>query len=152
MPQAPSRPSITGFNCDPNYSTPSGVPCVPAQFGDFNCRDLAQWGVSSISVVGQDVYSIDNDGDGHACEATPNPRTNDFGAWVSEYAGAGLLVGVVIALVVTAASGRWIVRLYRSADSDAERRGYRMGVAMLVFGAVPVALSAVALFAILGID
>jgi hypothetical protein len=139
-------------SCNPNYATPPDVPCVPSQTGDFNCRDLARWGVGGITVVGNDVYHMDADGDRTACEELPNPRTNDFGAWVADHAGFGAVAAILIVVAVTIASGRWFVRLYKLADTDAERRGYRMSVATMAIAAVPLAILSVALFAMLGID
>jgi len=50
--------------CNKNYSG-----CVP-QKSDVDCADLD----TSVKVIGVDVYSLDRDGDGRACEW--NPKTN----------------------------------------------------------------------------
>lgn len=47
-------------NCNPNYS---GA-CLPL-YGTFSCKDS---GYTNIRVIGVDVFGIDKDGDGWACE------------------------------------------------------------------------------------
>jgi hypothetical protein len=48
--------------CDPNYE---GA-CVPTGHGDVNCADVHE---TDIQVVGNDIYGLDGDGDGTACES-----------------------------------------------------------------------------------
>ena len=50
--------------CDTNYSG-----CVP-QKTDVDCSDINQ----SVKVIGVDVYALDRDGDGRACEWNPKPN------------------------------------------------------------------------------
>ncbi len=54
---APKPPSN---NCSPNYS-----PCVPGNHGDVDCGDLPG---SNYHVIGEDIYGLDRDGDGVACD------------------------------------------------------------------------------------
>jgi hypothetical protein len=51
-----------GGDCDPNYE---GA-CVPTGYGDVNCADVYE---TDFYVVGADIYSLDGDGDGVACES-----------------------------------------------------------------------------------
>jgi hypothetical protein len=53
-------PSTDG--CDPNYE---GA-CVPTGYGDVNCDDVIE---TDFDVVGYDVYGLDGDEDGIACES-----------------------------------------------------------------------------------
>jgi hypothetical protein len=53
--------SSSDATCDANYSG-----CVPADAGDVNCTDLSD---SDIEVIGEDIYGLDRDGDGIACES-----------------------------------------------------------------------------------
>ncbi|MEY2634313.1 MAG: hypothetical protein RIS75_253 [Actinomycetota bacterium] len=54
-------------NCDPNYSG-----CVPVQ-KDVDCADFT----ASVTVTGTDIYELDRDGDGKACEWNePSPSTS----------------------------------------------------------------------------
>lgn len=59
-------PSTGGANCDANYD-----PCVP-EAPDVDCAggtgDGPAYAEGPISVVGYDVYDLDRDGDGTACE------------------------------------------------------------------------------------
>ena len=55
------RTAPSGAPCDPNYD-----PCVPVST-DVNCSDLR----TRITVTGTDVYRLDRDGDGTACEWFP---------------------------------------------------------------------------------
>ena len=48
--------------CDPNYE---GA-CVPATYGDVDCGEIPE---TDFYVVGDDVYGLDGDGDGIACES-----------------------------------------------------------------------------------
>jgi len=48
--------------CDENYN-----PCVPKS-EDINCSDLS----NQVKVTGQDIYQLDRDGDGIACESLPS--------------------------------------------------------------------------------
>jgi hypothetical protein len=48
--------------CDPNYE---GA-CVPTGHGDVNCADVDE---TDIQVVGDDIYGLDGDDDGTACES-----------------------------------------------------------------------------------
>lgn len=50
--------------CDTNYSG-----CVPTQT-DVDCSDIQ----TSVKVIGVDVYALDRDGDGRACEWNPKPN------------------------------------------------------------------------------
>ena len=59
--EASAAGDATG-NCDPNYS---GA-CVPADRGDVNCADVPG---TDVEVVGEDVYGLDGNGDGLACES-----------------------------------------------------------------------------------
>jgi hypothetical protein len=54
-------------NCDPNYSG-----CVPVQ-KDVDCADFTE----SVTVTGKDIYELDRDGDGKACEWNePSPTAS----------------------------------------------------------------------------
>ncbi len=48
-----------GSDCNPNYSV-----CLP-NVGDLNCGDIPY---KRFQVIGVDVYGLDRDGDGIACE------------------------------------------------------------------------------------
>jgi hypothetical protein len=52
-------------NCDPNYSS-----CVPIK-QDVDCVDIGGDG-GEIQVLGKDIYGLDRDGDGRACEWNNN--------------------------------------------------------------------------------
>lgn len=45
--------------CDPNYTG-----CVPVSSGDVDCYEVGE----EVEVVGEDVYGLDLEGDGNACE------------------------------------------------------------------------------------
>ncbi|WP_210505470.1 G5 domain-containing protein [Naasia sp. SYSU D00057] len=68
-PPAPVAPpaSAAGEGCDPNY----GGACVPIDF-DVDCDGGAGNGPSyvrgPVTVVGSDIYALDRDGDGIACD------------------------------------------------------------------------------------
>ena len=49
-----------GGNCNPNYR-----PCIPMTRPDWDCSELS----GTYAVVGADVYRLDRDGDGVACES-----------------------------------------------------------------------------------
>lgn len=48
--------------CDVNYE---GA-CVPADVGDVDCTEILE---TDFDVVGVDVYGLDGDGDGIACQS-----------------------------------------------------------------------------------
>ncbi len=48
--------------CDANYQ---GA-CVPADVGDVDCTEILE---TDFDVVGVDVYGLDGDGDGIACQS-----------------------------------------------------------------------------------
>jgi micrococcal nuclease len=54
-------PTSSGSGCDPNYA---GA-CVPISSTDLDCSDIDAHG---FQVVGKDVYGLDRDHDGVACE------------------------------------------------------------------------------------
>ncbi len=54
--------AISSGDCDPNYE---GA-CVPTGYGDVNCADVIG---TDFYVVGEDIYGLDGDGDGIACES-----------------------------------------------------------------------------------
>lgn len=62
----PSPPADSGGDCDPNYGG-----CVP-QASDVDCAggsgDGPEYVSGPIPVTGTDVYGLDSDGDGVACE------------------------------------------------------------------------------------
>jgi hypothetical protein len=61
-------PLPRGSNCDPNYSgacVPSGVSDVDCAGGGGNGPEYVQ---GPVRVVGKDIYGLDRDGDGVACE------------------------------------------------------------------------------------
>lgn len=60
---ATSSTSTTGDDCSSDYA---GA-CVPLDQADVSCADL---GVDDIDVIGADVYGLDPDEDGVACEQT----------------------------------------------------------------------------------
>ena len=49
--------------CDGNYS-----PCIPSRV-DVNCSDLT----TRVTVIGEDIFELDRDGDGIGCESLPPP-------------------------------------------------------------------------------
>lgn len=53
--------------CHPNYGG-----CVPANQGDVDCDQVGQ----RVRVLGADVFGLDRDGDGVACEQFTNPVVN----------------------------------------------------------------------------
>lgn len=55
--------STTGEDCSSDYA---GA-CVPLDQADVSCADL---GVDDLDVIGADVYGLDPDEDGVACEQT----------------------------------------------------------------------------------
>ena len=68
VPLRPTRGVSTGLlhatrtsasACNPNYT-----PCVKNVAGDLNCPQIRH----KVKVVGSDVYGLDRDGDGYACE------------------------------------------------------------------------------------
>jgi hypothetical protein len=65
----PSRPAPTPSNCDPNYS---GA-CLKPNVSDYDCAggsgDGPYYVQGPITVVGDDHYGLDADGDGVACES-----------------------------------------------------------------------------------
>ena len=69
-PQLPQQPSNktdqSSSRCDPNYS-----PCVPIA-SDVDCAggggDGPVYVKGPIRVIGTDIYGLDRDGDGIACE------------------------------------------------------------------------------------
>lgn len=62
----PNAPKKSTSNCDPNYSG-----CVPIS-SDVDCAGGSGNGPAyvqgPINVIGHDVYKLDRDGDGVACE------------------------------------------------------------------------------------
>jgi len=52
--------------CDPNYLTWPGDPCVPVSAADLNCADINN---TPVRVVGTDPHSFDGDNDGTGCDA-----------------------------------------------------------------------------------
>jgi Excalibur calcium-binding domain len=60
-------PSVVLADCDPNY----GNVCVPVA-SDVDCAGGSGNGPEYVSgpvhVVGEDIYDLDRDGDGIACE------------------------------------------------------------------------------------
>lgn len=48
-----------GSGCDPNYTG-----CVPESFGDVDCDEVGE----EVEVIGEDVYGLDLEEDGYACE------------------------------------------------------------------------------------
>jgi len=59
--QAAAAESASGSaNCNPNYT-----PCIPDVPYDLNCADIGEM----VTVIGVDVYNLDGDGDGYACES-----------------------------------------------------------------------------------
>lgn len=48
-----------GSACDPNYTG-----CVPESFGDVDCDEVGE----EVEVIGEDVYGLDLEEDGYACE------------------------------------------------------------------------------------
>jgi hypothetical protein len=54
--------SAAASECDPNYE---GA-CVPTGHGDVDCADVHE---TDVQVVGEDIYGLDGDGDGTACES-----------------------------------------------------------------------------------
>jgi resuscitation-promoting factor RpfB len=61
--QAPAAPAPSGSGggagCDSNYTG-----CVPSGQGDVDCADVN----GPVQVIGDDIYGLDRDGDGQACE------------------------------------------------------------------------------------
>ncbi|WP_040491055.1 hypothetical protein [Ilumatobacter nonamiensis] len=68
MTVSDERDQLQSGACSDDYLTPAEEPCVPGG-GDIDCSDLVQWGVGHVEVVGEDVYAMDNDQDGIACES-----------------------------------------------------------------------------------
>lgn len=48
--------------CHPSYT-----PCLPL-VDDLDCPDVVALGLAPVTVVGEDVYGLDADGDGVGCE------------------------------------------------------------------------------------
>ncbi len=55
----PYVPSESGSGCDANYTG-----CVPISAGDVDCDEVGE----GVEVVGEDVYGLDLEEDGYACE------------------------------------------------------------------------------------
>lgn len=68
----PSAKTVGASDCHPSYSGR----CVPANALDVDCAGGGGNGPKFVSgplrVIGPDVYRLDGDGDGRACE--PQPR------------------------------------------------------------------------------
>lgn len=137
--------------CAPEYVTPAGEPCVPGR-ADIDCEDLAQWGISSVAVIGDDVHSFDVDSDGTGCENNITPRATSLGESVSSIAEAGTIVGAIFLAVLCIVPVRLAWRAYHEAPDDAERRSMRFNVAMTVGSAFTLALIGAFVFALLGIE
>jgi len=58
-----SPPGVDPDVCDDNYS-----PCIPSSV-DVNCSDLT----TRVTVIGEDIFELDRDGDGIGCESLPPP-------------------------------------------------------------------------------
>lgn len=52
---------FTYAGCNPNYT-----PCLPI-VSDLDCADIRAMGLGPVTVIGKDVYRLDGDGDGKAC-------------------------------------------------------------------------------------
>lgn len=67
MPPPPPPPPAPAGGCDPNYSGP----CVPIA-ADVDCDggsgDGPAYVAGPVQVIGADVYDLDRDGDGIACD------------------------------------------------------------------------------------
>lgn len=120
--------------------------------GDLDCALLNSWGVSDVRVVGLDVYDLDTDGDGIACERDIPARTTDVGDAIARIAGLGAILANPILLALALMPVRWIIQLYRAAADDAERRSVQLNVAMTLFSAFTLALLSIFLFSVVGID
>jgi hypothetical protein len=68
-PAPPPTTTTAAPNCDPNYT---GA-CVPAGVSDVDCAggsgDGPYYVTGPVYVVGTDIYGLDSDGDGVACES-----------------------------------------------------------------------------------
>ena len=136
-------------NCDTNYAVPDGTPCVPGP-GDYNCNQLARWGVAHITVVGVDDHFLDNDGDGVACESGVPLRATNFGEWVADHAWVGVALTVAALVTLSVLLLRWATRLYRRAKPD-DQPALVFGVAGTLIAAFPLAVLGALLFAIIGL-
>ncbi len=58
--------STTGGTTDEDCAEDYVGACIPADATDVLCSDLSE---RDISVIGEDVYGLDPDGDGTACES-----------------------------------------------------------------------------------
>jgi|SRR5215210_3900032 len=56
---APPPSGDGGSGCDSNYTG-----CVPSGQGDVDCADVN----GPVQVIGDEIYGLDRDGDGQACE------------------------------------------------------------------------------------
>jgi hypothetical protein len=56
----PEANSSSGSGCDPNYTG-----CVPISAYDVNCDEVGE----EVEVIGEDVYGLDLEEDGYACES-----------------------------------------------------------------------------------
>jgi hypothetical protein len=65
---APAPPSDTGGDCDPSYD---GA-CLDASASDYDCEGGSGDGpayTGTVTVIGDDHFGLDRDGDGIACES-----------------------------------------------------------------------------------
>jgi hypothetical protein len=66
-PDPPVAPDDAGADCDPNYE---GA-CLDPSMEDYDCEGGSGDGpgyTTTVSVVGEDIYDLDRDGDGTGCD------------------------------------------------------------------------------------
>lgn len=131
-------------NCNPNYATPEGEPCVPPN-GDLDCADLPQWGISEVFIVGDDEHQFDPDQDGAACEGVVPRNATPIGDAVADSAPVLLPIVIVIALAAL------LVTVQRRATTRAERRNNTFALALAILVILLPAAGA-AIFSIIGLD
>jgi hypothetical protein len=61
-PRATPRSASGGSSCSPSYQ-----PCLPV-VSDLDCADVIALGLAPVRVIGPDVYHLDGNHDGVACE------------------------------------------------------------------------------------
>lgn len=137
--------------CSDDYAVAAGQPCVPVP--DLDCTDLETEGIGEVEVVGTDVFGLDRDGDGVACEGgVPGRTVTGVGETAADAAPWALPVLTVLVAVVVS-----VGLLHRArgehAAADEDQRGANRFTLYLSLGlALPLLLIGALVMALIGID
>ncbi len=94
---AESPPVVVQQDCHPSYERA----CIPPNGEDVDCPEVAENGPETFSVVGPDVYGLDGDRDGIACESSGVDNEDFADPWgltPSQRALGVVLVGMALVM------------------------------------------------------